>query len=249
MTNQEIIARLNSHLKEVNEMLALGDMGLLKSEEMYGTKYRIEDDIKTLASHFEKIEALKIEKAISPWKSVPKKGMFLSANQVNPVISGLHILIQELINAKGGPEQITPVPVPELKITGSTINQAIEDAKTLLSAQGATSALDRVHTVLHGYLEKVAKEHGITYPEIATLNQLLKELKSKHPALITTDENTDHILKSMANILDKLNPLRNNASLAHPNPVLLNPDEAMLVINIVNTILGFLDGKFKNSRY
>lgn len=244
MTSQEIIAKLNSSLAEVNEMFALGDMGLLKSEEMYGTKYRIEDEIKTLAPHFGKIEALKIEKAISPWKSVPKTGMFLNAGQVNPVINGLHILIQELINAKGGSEQIAPVPVPELKITGSTINQAIEDAKTLLSTQGATSALDRVHTVLHGYLENVAKEAGITYPEDATLNQLLKELKSQHPALKTTDENTDHILKSMANILDKLNPLRNNASLAHPNPVLLNPDEAMLVINTVNTLLGYLNSKF-----
>ena len=244
MNNQEIITRLNAHLKEVNEMLALGDMGLLKSEEMYATKYRIEDDIKSLAPNFDKIEALKIEKAISSWRSPSKTGMFLNAAQVNPEIGGLHILIQELINAKGGPQQVTPVPVPELKITGSTINQAIEDAKTLLSVQGATSALDRVHTVLHGYLKNVAKEAGIIFPEDATLNQLLKELKNKHPALTTTDENIDHILKSMANILDKLNPLRNNASLAHPNPVLLNPDEAMLVINIVNTLLGYLDGKF-----
>lgn len=69
-------------------------------------------------------------------------------------------------------------------------------------------------------------------------------LKEKHSALATKDTNTEHILKSMANILDKLNPLRNNSSLAHPNEVLLGPDEAMLVINTVNTLLGYLNNKF-----
>jgi hypothetical protein len=142
MSDQEILTKLHSYLNEVNEMLTLGDMGLLKSEEMYETKYRIEDEIKTLTPHFGKIEALKIEKAISPWRSVPKTGMFLNSGQVNPVISGLHVLIQELIASKGGSEQIAPVPVPELKITGSTVNQAVADAKSLLQTQGATSAMD-----------------------------------------------------------------------------------------------------------
>jgi hypothetical protein len=66
----------------------------------------------------------------------------------------------------------------------------------------------------------------------------------QHPALATSDANVDQILKSMANVLDKLNPLRNNASLAHPNAVLLDPNEAMFVINTVNTLLSYLDSKF-----
>ena len=244
MTDQELIEKLNYHLDEVNEMLSLGDLGLLKSEELHKTKHAIEDSLKIYRPFFGKVEALKIEKTIPQWRNVPKSGMFLNAGQVNPELHPLHVLLQELIKAKGGSEQVAPVAVPDLKITGSTINQAIEDAKTLLNTQGATSALDRVHTVLHGYLKQVCKEAGIVYPEDATLNQLMNILRQNHPALVTKNDNADQILKSMANVLDKLNPLRNNSSLAHSNPVLLESDEAMLVINTVNTLLSYLNSKF-----
>jgi hypothetical protein len=54
------------------------------------------------------------------------------------------------------------------------------------------------------------------------------------------------ILRAMGAILDALNPLRNKASVAHPNPVLLPETEAMLVINSVRTILHYLDEKVHN---
>jgi hypothetical protein len=41
-----------------------------------------------------------------------------------------------------------------------------------------------------------------------------------------------------------LNPIRNNASVAHPNEELLNKEEAMLVINVTRTLLHYLDAKF-----
>lgn len=244
MTDSELLVKLNSSLTEVNEMLALSDMGLLKSEELHATKSRIEDELTSYKPLFAKVEALKIEKTIPQWRNLPKSGMFLNAGQVNPQLSPLHVLLQELINVKGGSEQVAPVAVPELKITGSTINQAIADAKTLLSTQGATSAVDRIHTVLHGYLKQVCKEAGITHPDDATINQLVNALKANHPSLATKSDETDQILKSLANVLDKLNPVRNNSSLAHANPVLLEPDEAMFVINTVNTVLSYLNGKF-----
>lgn len=244
MTDKEITEKLQNFLFEINEMLSLGDLGLLKSEELHNTKSRIEDELKVMKTLFGKVESLKIEKTIPMWRNVPRTGLFLNSSQVNPQLSSLHILVQELIKAKGGSEQVLPVAVPELKITGKTINQAVSDAKTLLSTQGATSALDRIHTVLHGYLKQVCNEAGINFPEDATLNQLMNTLKTSHPALASKDENADQILKSMANVLDKLNPLRNNSSLAHPNQVLLEPEEAMFVINSTNTLLGYLNSKF-----
>jgi hypothetical protein len=244
MTNEELVERLNSFLKEVNEMLALGDLGLLKSEELHGTKHKIEDALNSYKDQFGKIEALKIEKAIPMWRNTPKTGMFLNAGQVNPELEPLHILLQELITAKGGSEQISSVTVPELKITGSTINQAINDARTLLETQGATSAVDRVHTVLHGYLKQVCNDAGFPYSKDATLNELMKILKDNHPALSSRDEHTEQILNSMANVLHHLNPIRNNASLAHANPELLKTEEAVFVINTVNTLLSYLNSKF-----
>ncbi len=243
MTNEELLSNLTLCLNEINEMLSLGDLGLLKSEELHNTKHKIEDKLNSYMPFFDKIEALKIEKTIPKWRNVPKAGMFLNAGQVNPELNPLHILLHELIKAKGGSEQVSPVAVPELKITGSTINQAINDAKTLLGTQGATSAVDRVHTVLHGYLKQVCNEAGLQYAKDATLNQLMNLLKEKHSAFNIKNKEVEQILNSMANVLDKLNPVRNNSSLAHSNPVLLEPDEAMFVINTVNTLLGYLNSK------
>jgi hypothetical protein len=47
----------------------------------------------------------------------------------------------------------------------------------------------------------------------------------------------------MATILDSLNPVRNNASVAHPNNELIGKPEAMLVINTVRTLLSYLESK------
>jgi hypothetical protein len=52
------------------------------------------------------------------------------------------------------------------------------------------------------------------------------------------------VLRSMSAILDALNPVRNRASVAHPNPSLLEQSEAMLVVNAARTILHYLDAKF-----
>lgn len=245
MTEGELIEKLNTHLNEINEILSLADLGLLKSEELDSTKRKIEDALESYKPLFNRIEALKIEKTIPKWKLAPKSGIFLNSHKVNPQLQPLHVLLQELINAKGGPEHVTPVPVPQLKITGTTINRAIEDSKVLLSSQGATSALDRIHTVLHGYLKQVCNDAGLRYSEDDSFNQLVKILKSNHPALATMNDNTEQILKSFANVLDKLNSIRNSSSLAHANTNLLPPDEAMFVINSVNTILSFLNNKFK----
>jgi hypothetical protein len=47
----------------------------------------------------------------------------------------------------------------------------------------------------------------------------------------------------MATVVDVLNPLRNKASVAHPNQDLLAEPEALLVINSVRTLLNYLDSK------
>ena len=44
-------------------------------------------------------------------------------------------------------------------------------------------------------------------------------------------------------MLDALTPVRNNASLAHPNKDLLGRDEAQLVVNAGRTLLTYLDAK------
>ena len=55
------------------------------------------------------------------------------------------------------------------------------------------------------------------------------------------------VLRSMSGIMDLLNPIRNESSVAHPNKDLLDPPEATLVINTARTILHYLDMKLAAS--
>ncbi len=54
-------------------------------------------------------------------------------------------------------------------------------------------------------------------------------------------------MRAVGSILDVMNPLRNRASMAHPNEELLGPEEALLVINVSRSILHYLDTKLPES--
>ena len=58
----------------------------------------------------------------------------------------------------------------------------------------------------------------------ASLTDLFKQSREGHPAFRDLGPRSDDIvrvLRALASILDTRNPLRNKASVAHPNPVLL----------------------------
>ncbi|MCH8151918.1 MAG: abortive infection family protein [Planctomycetes bacterium] len=135
---------------------------------------------------------------------------------------------------------------PTLRITSEVVERALLDAQELLRATGATSGVDRIHTALHGYLREVSCKAGLAAPEDATLTRLFKQVREGHPAFRDVGPRSDDILRvlrAIATILDSFNPLRNKASVAHPNPILLPEPEAMLVINAARTILHYIDEK------
>lgn len=136
----------------------------------------------------------------------------------------------------------------QLIITNETVERAIRDTKILLETNGATSSVDRIHTTLHGYLKEVCKQEGIALSDDENLTQVFKKLKLNHPKLQTEgprQSDIDQIISSFSNTLDKLNPIRNKASLSHPNEELLEEDEAMFVVNSAQTVLNYLNRKFK----
>ena len=123
---------------------------------------------------------------------------------------------------------------------------ALADAQALLRSRGPTSAVDRVHTGLHGFLRAACNEAGLELDDDATANHLLKLLLNEHPRLNDLGPRTDDIkrmLRTSASIIDAMGTLRNKASLAHPNEELLDHDEALLVINLARSLLRFLDAK------
>ena len=127
------------------------------------------------------------------------------------------------------------------------VRQALKDADSLLKASGPSSAFDRLHTALHGYLKEVCDNEGLTYHQpLPTIMQLYKAVRTAHPAFKVTSAHAEAINKvanSMASALDGLNTLRNNASPAHPNEELLDEVDGMLAFNATRTILNYVVGK------
>lgn len=136
---------------------------------------------------------------------------------------------------------------PDLVITTEVLKRALDDAEALIRQSGAISAVDRIHTALHSYLLAVCNKQGIHYEADSSITQLFKLLREQHPALSNLgsgSEQIDKVLKACTVIVDALNPLRNRASIAHPNEQLLGNKEAMLVVNVTRTLLHYLDSKF-----
>ena len=114
----------------------------------------------------------------------------------------------------------SPVDLPDLRITSEIVKRALQDAQGLIKSSGATSGVDRIHTALHGYLKVLCQERGIRIDEEASLPEILKQLCKEHPAFSDMGPRSAdilRILRAMGAILDALNPLRNKASVAHPN--------------------------------
>jgi hypothetical protein len=132
------------------------------------------------------------------------------------------------------------------QITSRSVLLALTDAENLIQTSGPTSAVDRVHTVLHGYLIAVCEDAGIAYDRQDSMVALFKKLRTEHPALADLGprpQDVTKVLNACASILDAMLPVRNQASVAHPNEQLLGEAEAHLVINVGRTLLNYLDAK------
>lgn len=119
------------------------------------------------------------------------------------------------IGLRSGPvvEHLTPRNATE------TVRRALADAEHLLQKSGATSAVDRVNTALHGYQPGLCAEVNIPVPPDSSLTQAFKLLRKQHPALQAGGhraQDIDKILNALNTILDAMNPIRNRASVAHP---------------------------------
>ena len=142
-----------------------------------------------------------------------------------------------------GPE---PVESPTLTITSDVVERALRDAQRLIATEGATSGVDRVHTAFHGYLRAIASKALLQFSDNAEITELFRVIREQHPVFRPSSARPaeiDRLLRQMANIIDTLNPVRNHASVAHPNEQLLETPEAMLVINSVRSLLHYINAK------
>jgi hypothetical protein len=135
---------------------------------------------------------------------------------------------------------------PPALSSGDVVVRALADADQLLRTSGPVSAIDRLHTALHGYFRFVCAGSGIAVDANASLPALFKALRTDHPALQFLGEHDKDMVRVMngfANIIDALNTLRNNASVAHPSLHLLDHHEAALAVNATRTIFNYMQAK------
>jgi hypothetical protein len=150
------------------------------------------------------------------------------------------------LDTEEGPE---PVSSPSLATTSDVVERALRDAERLIATEGATSGVDRLHTAFHGYLFAVARKAELTVSEDANVTELFRIIRERHPGLQqqgARQADIDKAGRALAKVVDTLNPVRNNASVAHPNDSLLDEPEAMLVINAVKTLLHYLDARTRS---
>lgn len=132
------------------------------------------------------------------------------------------------------------------RITSDVVLQTLADADELIRTRGHVSAVDRVHTALHGYLRHVLARADIPTPTDASLVVLFKSMLKEHPAfddLGARGEDVKSVARSLTAVLDALNPIRNRASRAHPNETVLSPAEAQLAFNAAQAILQYIDDR------
>lgn len=141
-----------------------------------------------------------------------------------------------------------PAVLPAISAS-DVVRRALADSDNLLATSGAPSAIDRLHTAMHGYLKSVCKDCAISLADDATLTQAYKALRIQHPALQSLGEHDGEIgrvLASFASVLDALNTLRNHGSIAHPNENIVGLAEGVLVVNAVRTIFHYLSQKIRS---
>ena len=135
---------------------------------------------------------------------------------------------------------------PQKDRPSDIVEAALNDAEVLLSTNGPVSAIDRAHTALHGYLISACDNHFIQYNKGAGVTELYKVIRKNVTDIKELGERSEDLnkmLRSLMSVLDALNPIRNRASIAHPNENLLGEEEAMFVINIISSVLHYLDAK------
>lgn len=148
----------------------------------------------------------------------------------------------DVLSDIGFGEVHVPSVLPIISAT-DVVRKALADADSLLLSNGATSAIDRLHTALHGYLRSVCAEANIQVQDNAAITALFKALRTQHYSLksLGHQENEIHrILMAFASVVDSLNTIRNHGSIAHPNETLLENNEAELTVNAVRTLFNYL---------
>lgn len=126
-------------------------------------------------------------------------------------------------------------------------NELVASIRRDLDARKPHAALDRLHTYCMKRFASLVSKHGggdcgVDDPLHSRVGRYVKALGSQR----NLTQMSERIIKSSISIFEAMNDLRNNKSLAHDNPNLVDPDEARFIFDSVTAILRYiksLDGR------
>lgn len=135
---------------------------------------------------------------------------------------------------------------PEVNNTNESVFKALEDAEVLLTIQGASSAYDRMHTALHGFLRQICDNNNISFVNSDAITALIPKISSYIKEQPDDGRNSKvfAMLRAAGSMLDTINYLRNHHSMSHPNENLLKESDAKFSINLARSIMTYIDDLF-----
>lgn len=196
------------------------------------------------------------------WKNIELKGIAITAlnetlnrapgnlaeiwklDRVEHLVKSKSINLSDEIEAvvnQSGQRNVSAMPV---KNVNENIYQALEDAAVLLENTGPQRAYDRVHTALHASLRQICVNHAIAVDSTNdNVPGLLGRITAHLQGMPDDGRNGDilKMLRSAGSILNSINYLRNHNSMAHPTEMLLNGADARFAINLVRSIMAYID--------
>ena len=125
-----------------------------------------------------------------------------------------------------------------------TISKAIDDADLFIREGKMDSAVDRIHTALHGYLIELLAKFKDEFDKEESLPTLFKNLYTRYKSVILPESIGNRIqtvLRSGSGIINTINELRNNNTIVHPNEQLIQKREAQLVLRLTNALVDYIE--------
>ncbi|EMB9232343.1 abortive infection family protein [Vibrio harveyi] len=232
MGKQQVIEIYKQHLCKVSGDYYAKSSSLdwAESDMSYQASNAAKDAPNFIAAVYDAFEELEQSGAVVPKEQ--NLNQILSKHQAHFEIVNGHL------NSTGA-----AVAAPQVTESISTaVIRALGDAKALIGTVDSSSAIDRAHTALHGYLGQLCSDANITLASDATVSKAFKELRKSHPALLATGHRASEIskvLNSFAASIDAFSTLRNHASLVHVND-LLDVPEATATVNAMYTIFRYV---------
>lgn len=136
----------------------------------------------------------------------------------------------------------------ELRNDFEFVKKVLDQSEILISNHSYGSAVDRVHTAIHGYLKALCDGENIIFNEQnVKIQDMWGRLKVEHTSFnIEIKEHQRPINQTAAaigKILENMNEVRNRHGFSHPNDDIIEEDEARFIVNLSRVLLFYIDSK------